>query len=90
MTKPRNNKQWFVNLRGSYIPRTREGWLSYIPFTLVLAAILVWAYQDVGQVYQDLGRDSGDYYVLVVSLVRVLPGFALAGLAMTYFAKKHS
>ena len=89
MTKRTSNK-WFVNLRGSYIPRTRQGWLSYIPFTLVLVAILFWAYHDVGQVYQDLGRDSGNYYVLVVTLARVFPGFALTGLAMTYFANKKS
>ncbi len=31
---------WFVKIRGSYLPRSWQGWILYIPFILFLLATL--------------------------------------------------
>jgi hypothetical protein len=42
-TKPVKKKRniWFVPVRGSYLPASTAGWLTYIPFTayLIFAAV---------------------------------------------------
>lgn len=37
-TKPRQKKYkpWFRRVRGSYLPMSRNGWLTYIPYGLYL------------------------------------------------------
>ena len=39
---------WFIALRGSYIPCSWQGWLSYIPFTayLIFAVLMGWQEAD--------------------------------------------
>ena len=35
VSKKSKGYPWFVKVRGSYLPRTREGWLTYIPFIIL-------------------------------------------------------
>ena len=32
-----NKKKWFIAVRGSYLPSSRQGWLTYIPFIVLVA-----------------------------------------------------
>ena len=34
---------WFHKVRGSYLPGSWQGWLTYIPFTAFLIWTLMWA-----------------------------------------------
>jgi hypothetical protein len=83
-------RKWFIKVRGSYLPNSREGWLTYIPFIIGAIGVLYWAYADVSDAFTELGSGGGWYYVSIVSAVRVLPGFALLAFGMTQIAKRKS
>ena len=82
---------WFVKLRGSYIPCSLRGWLTYIPFILFLVVVLVVSYGSMHLNEVDI-MDGGTlwYYVFIVTLVRVAPAFVLGGVIMTWIARKKS
>ena len=40
MRQPRKQK-WFVKVRGSYLPSSWQGWLTYIPYLAYVLGVLV-------------------------------------------------
>jgi len=44
MAKRTKKSKWFIRVRGSYLPNSWQGWLTYIPFVayLVIVAIVSW------------------------------------------------
>jgi uncharacterized protein (DUF2062 family) len=74
--KRKNKSKWFLNIRGSYIPRSTAGWLTYIPF---LAYMLIAPYLAVN--YSEN---------LVVAVLITIPNWIAATLAMTYLATQKS
>lgn len=67
---------WFIKVRGSYIPASWQGWLTYIPFILYMVGVLITAFNT-----QD---------TLAGYLFMVFPQFVAAAVAMTYVASKTS
>ncbi len=68
---------WFVALRGSYIPVSREGWLTYIPYLILLflpPVILV----------------AADYRLCLKTVVLLLVYYFLVVAGMTKLAKSKS
>ena len=77
MAKKKSKKNvWFTKVRGSYLPASVNGWLTYIPFAgyLVATAILTWRID---------AADSTRIYLIVVQ-------WAFAGLFMTLLAMTKS
>jgi hypothetical protein len=33
---PKRSKKWFIKVRGSYLPNSWQGWLTYIPYIAYL------------------------------------------------------
>ncbi len=69
-------KKWFVKVRGSYLPKSWQGWLTYIPFTGFLVTVLVAAARSEHSV-------SDMFYV-------IFPQWVCAGVVMTWIAHKKS
>jgi hypothetical protein len=67
---------WFVKVRGSYLPRAWQGWVSYIPFV----AFLVWA-----QIALEDSALSTSIAVLIYFSCLIS-----SGLAMTWIAARKS
>jgi hypothetical protein len=67
---------WFVRLRGSYLPVSWQGWLTYIPFVAYLAFSLIVAW-----------RYSGNNLKIVILTV---PNWVAAAVVMTWIAKRKS
>lgn len=65
--------KWFIPLRGSYIPATWQGWLTYVPFIAYLAysGIVGW-------------RDTSSHDMAVLFIV---PNWIAASGLMTWLAK---
>ncbi|HSX16260.1 MAG TPA: hypothetical protein VLF40_05700 [Candidatus Saccharimonadales bacterium] len=68
---------WFVAIRGSYIPVSWQGWLTYLPFTayLVFAVLMGW----------QLAEGSPSRAILFV-----VPNWVAAVAIMTWLAKRTS
>lgn len=69
-------KSWFIHVRGSYLPKSYQGWLSYITY---VAYLLITLFYTKGLQYSVKVRG---YYLIVQ--------WVCAGLIMTWFAKRHS
>lgn len=41
--KPKSGA-WFIKVRGSYLPNSWQGWLTYLPYVYFLIASLVYVY----------------------------------------------
>ncbi len=67
---------WFKKVRGSYLPASWQGWLTYVPFILYLVAVLIVAFNT---------QDTFFGYLMVV-----FPQFVAATVVMTYVASKTS
>jgi len=65
---------WFYKLRGSYLPATWQGWLTYVPFT----AFLVWSGLYVLEAYFSISE----------ALLVIFPAWVAAGVVMTWVASK--
>ena len=67
---------WFVAIRGSYLPVSWQGWLTYLPFTayLVYSLIVAFAY-------------TGNY---LKAVLWVVPNWVAAAVVMTWIAKRTS
>lgn len=48
MPKKSKKQKWFIAGRGSYLPNSWQGWLSYIPYSafLVFAALIDWTHYN--------------------------------------------
>jgi hypothetical protein len=75
-TKKLKKDKWFISTRGSYLPNSNKGWLTYIPYFvyLLFSFILVWEVSAAE----------------VVKVYLILVQWAFAGLFMTWLAKNKS
>ncbi len=67
---------WFVPLRGSYLPMSWQGWLTYIPFTFYLAYSWAVAFAYTGS--------------NVKAVLWIVPNWVAAAIVMTWVAKTKS
>lgn len=73
--KPKN-KAWFISVRGSYLPNSTAGWLTYIPYIAYILAVFYIAINET------------DSYGLAV--LYIVPNLIAAIIVMTYIAAKRS
>jgi hypothetical protein len=66
------NSAWFIKVRGSYLPNSWQGWLTYIPFVgfLVWSAIVL--YSKIG----DAAIATIFYFVVMVCSAVVMTWIA--------------
>ncbi len=67
---------WFAKVRGSYIPVSWQGWLTYIPFTIFLVTVLVAAVRTQHSVSD--------------ALYMIFPQWVAATVVMTWLAARKS
>jgi len=67
---------WFYKLRGSYLPATWQGWLTYIPFTAFLLWVLIWAVDTETSTVQ--------------AILIIFPAWVAAAVCMTWLAARKS
>jgi hypothetical protein len=68
--------KWFIKTRGSYLPNSWQGWLTYIPFLAYLVGALVYALHSKYSVWQ--------------GLFWLVPNYVAAAAIMTWLAFKKS
>lgn len=73
--KPRKGA-WFVKVRGSYLPASWQGWLTYIPYVSFLVASMIYVNQTAS--------------TLIEIPVRVLPYWVSAVIIMHWVASRNS
>ncbi|HSX53138.1 MAG TPA: hypothetical protein VLF90_02085 [Patescibacteria group bacterium] len=80
MTKRKNIKvrkgAWFIKVRGSYLPYSWQGWLSYIPFVGFLVWSIIWAFNTSQPVSQ--------------TALLLFPSWIAAAVVMTWLAARTS
>jgi len=67
---------WFVRIRGSYLPVSWQGWLTYVPFTAYLAYSLVVAFAYTGNNLK--------------AVLWIVPNWVAAAVVMTWVAQRTS
>lgn len=74
--KKSKNHEWFIAIRGSYLPSSWQGWVLYIPFIIFLLTVLQAAVRNEHSV-------SGVFYA-------IFPQWVAAAVVMTWVAKLKS
>lgn len=74
--KKSKNRNWFVKVRGSYLPNSWQAWALYVPFVVFLLAVLGAAIRNEPSV-------SAIFYA-------VFPQWVAAGVVMTWIAAQKS
>lgn len=67
---------WFYKVRGSYLPGTWQGWLTYIPFIVFLVWSLVWVINIEISVTQ--------------AILLIFPAWIAAAVVITWVAARKS
>jgi uncharacterized membrane protein len=67
---------WFTQIRGSYIPVSWQGWLTYIPFVAYLVYSLVVAFDYTGNSLK--------------AVLWIVPNWVAATVIMTWVARRTS
>lgn len=67
---------WFIPVRGSYLPASTAGWLTYIPFVAYLIFTLVIGIHDTSSVF--------------IAIMFIVPNWVAAAIVMTYIAARKS
>jgi hypothetical protein len=75
-TKHKRTEKWFIKKRGSYLPSSWQGWLTYIPFIGYLVAS-----------YIVVNRNTSSISNVAFSLV---PQWVVATVIMTWIAQRKS
>ncbi len=75
-TKKINKNKWFKPIRGSYLPASSQGWLTYIPFISYLAFSFILAWEV--------------NVTLAVKIYLIATQWLLAGLFMSWVARNRS
>jgi membrane-anchored protein YejM (alkaline phosphatase superfamily) len=75
-SKRKSKNNWFIPIRGSYLPASGWGWLSYIPFTGYLVSTFLLTYN------LNIALAMRVYFVVIQ--------WSFAGLIMTWLAKHKS
>lgn len=73
--RPKNGA-WFVAVRGSFLPCSWQGWLTYAPFTLYLLYSLWVAFEYTGNNLK--------------AVLWVVPNWVAATVVMTWIAQQKS
>jgi hypothetical protein len=74
---PKHKKgAWFVAIRGSYLPVSWQGWLTYVPFI----AYLLFAMQVA----------KGATHSAAAAVLIIVPNWVAATIVMTWLAKRTS
>lgn len=74
---PKHKKgAWFVRVRGSYIPVSGKGWLTYIPYLAYLIYTVIVAFAYTGNNFK--------------AVLWIIPNFVAAAVIMTWVAKQKS
>jgi hypothetical protein len=76
MPKKSKKQKWFIPVRGSYLPNSWQGWLTYIPYTAYLLFVLVYGCRDTSSTSQ--------------AILFIVPNWVVATLVMTWLAKRTS
>lgn len=74
--KKRNKKPWFKQIRGSYIPVSWQGGVSYVPMVAFMVTVLIFSVQNAESIA------GGLYYMF--------PYFVCTAVVMHWFAKLKS
>jgi hypothetical protein len=67
---------WFIKVRGSYLPNSWQGWLTYIPYVGFLVWTLIWATQSTASVS--------------LVILTIFPAWIAATVVMTWLAARTS
>ncbi len=67
---------WFYKVRGSYLPATWQGWLTYVPFLTYVISVLVIAANVT---------DSAAGFIMTI-----FPQWVAAAVVMTWIAARKS
>lgn len=76
MAKKKSKNAWFISVRGSYLPNSWQGWLTYIPYSAYVIGIMVYALSN-----------SADWLHAVPVIV---PNWIVALVVMTWIAQRKS
>lgn len=71
-----SSKKWFIKVRGSYLPNSRQGRLTYIPFIAYLVAVMLTI------------SDQTAAWPMKIMMISVQ--FVAAAVVMTWVAASHS
>ena len=76
-TVPKHKKgAWFVPVRGSYLPVSWQGWLTYVPFI----AYLIFSMQVAKEVTSSVAT----------AVLIIVPNWVAATIVMTWLARRTS
>ncbi len=75
-SKKHASNKWFVEIRGSYLPNSWQGWLTYVPYTAYAVGILIFALDN-----------SSDWLHAIPIIV---PNWLVALIVMTWLAEHKS
>jgi hypothetical protein len=75
-TKKAKKNAWFIKTRGSYLPHSRAGWLTYIPYIAYLDFTAVVAYQNASS--------------LSTGALIIVPNWVAATVILTWVAARKS
>jgi hypothetical protein len=67
---------WYIKKRGSYLPSSWQGWLSYVPYVAYIVGVLV---------YVEVNKDS--FWLAVFTTI---PNWIAASAVMTWLARQRS
>ncbi len=72
----KQNNKWFTKVRGSYLPKSWQGWLLYVPFVVYLVTVFIAVDRN--------SHSASD------TLYGIFPQWVAAGVVMTWIASKKS
>lgn len=76
MPKKSKRRKWFIPVRGSYLPHSWQGWLTYIPFSAYLIYAFVIGWQNTNTTAQ--------------AMLFIVPNWIAAVVVMTWIAQRTS
>lgn len=76
MPKKKWPNKWFRKVRGSYLPCSWQGWLTYVPFTIFLLTVLFAAVRSE--------HSASDVFYAI------FPQWVAAAVVMSWFASQKS
>jgi len=71
-----SHQKWFIRVRGSYLPQSSQGWLTYIPYVTYLLGSLIYVIHH--------------NYDLWISVFILIPNWVAAAAIMNWVAANNS
>lgn len=88
--KPRKGA-WFVKLRGSYLPASWQGWLTYIPYIMLIVLGLLYVFSPVlNCINYDFCDSNALPLMMLNAFVVIVPYFVALVVVMQWIAKRKS